>query len=72
MTDSIIFSIVEIRSDITFATSVVSQFAKNPSYQHIKAVRTILQYLKATRDIGITYGEEQGEDLIIKNYSNSD
>lgn len=72
MTGLIMFSMVETRPNIAFAISVVSQFAKNSSYQHSKAMKTILQYLKATRDIGITYGEEQGEDLIIKRYSNSD
>ena len=63
---------VETRTDIAFATSVVSRFAKNPSHQHTEAVKTILQYLKATRDTGITYGGEQGGDLIIKGYSDSD
>ena len=55
MTGSIIFSMVEIRPDIAFAISVVSRFAKNPSHQHIKAVKTIFRYLKAIRDTGITY-----------------
>ncbi len=55
MTGSIMFSIVETRLDIAFATSVVSQFAKNPSHQHSKVVKTILRYLKATKDTGITY-----------------
>ena len=72
MTGSIIFSMVETRPDIAFATSVVSRFAKNPSYQHIEAVKTILRYLKATRETGITYKGEQGGDLIIKGYSDSD
>lgn len=72
ITDSIIFFIVETRPDIAFATSIISQFAKNSSYQHTKAMKTILQYLKATRDIRITYEREQGGNLIIKRYSNSD
>ena len=68
------FSMVETGPDIAFATSVVSQFAKNPSRQHTKAVKTIMRYLKATRSIEITYGEEEGRggDLTIKGYSNSD
>ncbi len=63
---------VEMRPDIAFATSVVSRFAKNPSHQHNEVVKTILQYLKATRDTGITYRGEQRGDLIIKGYSDSD
>lgn len=69
MTGSIMFSMVETRPDIALATSVVSRFAKNPSHQHSEAVKTIFRYLKAT---GITYGGEEGRDLIIKGYSDSD
>lgn len=42
MIGSIMFSMVETRPDIAFATSVVSRFAKNPSHQHAEAVKTIL------------------------------
>ncbi len=71
ITESLIFSIIETRPDITFTTSVVSRFTKNLSRQHTKAVKTIMQYLKATRTLGITYGGN-GKDLIIKSFSNSD
>ncbi len=72
MTGSIMFSMVETRPDITFATSVVSRFAKNLFHQYSKAVKTIFWYLKATRDTGITYGWKQGGNLIIKGYFDSD
>lgn len=65
MTSSIIFLIVETRPNIAFVTSVVSQFAKNPLHQYTEAVKTILQYLKTTRDTGIPYEGEQRGDLII-------
>ena len=35
-------------------------------------MKTIFQYLKATKDIGIIYGGEQEGDLIIKRYFKSD
>lgn len=69
ITDSIMFSIVEIKPDITFATSFISRFTKISSYQHNKVIKTILQYLKTTKDTGIMYAGEQGGDLIIKRYS---
>ena len=69
MTSLIIFSMVEMRLDIAFATSVASQFAKNPGYQHLKAVKTILQYLKSLKKWGITYGSQ--EKLLVEGYSNS-
>ena len=55
MIDSIIFSIVETKLDVVFATSVASCFAKNLGYQHIKTIKTILQYLKGSRDKDIIY-----------------
>ncbi len=63
---------VETRPDIAFATSVVSQFIKNPSQQHTEVVKTIMRYLKVTRTIRITYGnDESSGNLIIKGYSDS-
>lgn len=73
MTELLIFSMVETRPDITFATSVISRFAKNVSRQHTKAVKTIMRYLKTTKTVGIIYGNNTGGgNLIIKGYSNSD
>ena len=70
MTGCIIFSMVETKPDISFATSVASRFAKNPGYQHIKALKTIFHYLKSSRDQGISYG---GQDkLLVERYSESD
>lgn len=58
MTSSIIFSMVKIRPNIAYATSMISHFAKNLSYLYSKAVKTIFYYLKATRDVEIMYGGE--------------
>lgn len=72
MTSYIIFSMIEIKDNITYATLVVSCFAKNPSHLHSKVVKTVFHYLKATRDVGITYKREHGGNLIIRGYSDSD
>lgn len=70
MTGSIIFSMIETNPDISFAISVASRFAKNPGHQHTEAVKSILQYLKGSREQGITYG---GQDkLLVEGYSDSD
>lgn len=58
MTSFIIFSMIETSSNITYATLIVSCFAKNLLYLHHKMVMTIFCYLKATRDVRITCGEE--------------
>ena len=60
---------VETRPDIAFATSVASRYAKNPSHLHIEVVKTILKYLKGSKDRGIVYGEGT---LAIEGYSDSD
>lgn len=72
MTSYIIFSMIETKDNITYATLVVSCFAKNPSHLHSKAVKTVFHYLKATRDVGIIYKREHGENPIIRGYSDSD
>ncbi len=72
MTGFLMFSMMETRPHIVFATLVVSHFANNPYRQHKKAVKTIMQYLKATQKLDIKYGGEEKEDLIIQSYSVSD
>lgn len=58
MTGSIMFSIVETRPDIAFATSIIRCFAKNPGNHHNKIVKTILLYLKGLRERGIAYDDQ--------------
>lgn len=69
MFGSIIFLMVKTRPDITFATSIVSRFAKNPGHQHIEVVKTILQYHKSLRDHNITYNGQ--DEIFIDEYSDS-
>lgn len=69
-TGLLMFSMVETRPDIAFAIFVASRFVKNPGHHHIEAVKTILQYLKRSRDRGITYGSQ--EWLLVEEYSDSD
>lgn len=71
MTGSIIFSMVETKTDITYAMSVVSHFAKNLSHLYSKLNKTFFHYLKTTNDVGITYGGEYGRDITIREYFNS-
>lgn len=68
MTSSLMFSMVETRPDITFATSIASQYAKNSSHKYIKTVKTILKSIKSSKHYDITYDEQ--EKLIVKRYSN--
>lgn len=69
-TGSLIFSIVDIRPDITFSIAVSVCFAKNLSHSHFEVVKSILRYLKGSINFEITYGRDK--KLIIKGYSNFD
>lgn len=69
MTDSLIFSIVEIKLDITFATSIASRFTKNNGHQYIKSMKMILRYLKSMKECEIAYSEQS--ELLIKGYLDS-
>lgn len=72
------FSMIETRPDIAFATlvasqftkNVASQFTKNPSHQHIKVVKTIFQYLKGSKKQKITYGSQK--ELLVQRYIDFD
>lgn len=71
MTRPLIFSIIETEFNITFATSVVSRFAKKPSQQHTETLKTILWHLKETKTVEITYSGNEKRDLIIRGYFDS-
>jgi hypothetical protein len=60
----------QTRPDIAYSVSVLAQFLVNPSLSHIKAAKRVLQYLKKTRDLGITF-QGPGE-LEIQLYTDSD
>lgn len=70
MTDSFMFSIIETKPDIIFAISIISRFAKNLRHRYTKVVKTILRYLKGSREYKITYSVQS--ELLVEEYSDSD
>ncbi len=66
---SIMYAMVETRIDITFTTSMVSRFAKNPSLEHFNAIDQILRYLAGSHERRITFGGEK--ELKLVGYSDS-
>lgn len=70
ITRLLMFLIVKTQSNIAFSSLMTSCFSKNPLYQHIKVVKTILRYLRIYRECGIIYEEE--ENLILESYLNFD
>ena len=55
--------------DITFATSMLAQFAQNPTQVHWEATKRVVRYLKTTRDLELTYGTR---DMTTMGYSDAD
>lgn len=43
------------RIDITYATSHLSKFSRNPRHSHISGVKRVLKYLRGAPDLRITY-----------------
>ena len=56
---SLMYASMGTRPDITFAVSTVAQFLENPGAAHWEAVKHIFRYLKGTRDMKLTYGDEE-------------
>lgn len=54
------------RPDISFALGLISRYLTEPAENHWNAVKYIFRYLKATKNVGITYGktEEWRRELV--------
>ncbi|KAL2249861.1 UNVERIFIED_CONTAM: Copia protein [Sesamum indicum] len=56
------------RPDIAYALSVTSRYQACIEDAHWSVVKTILKYLKMTKDMSLIYG---GGELILKGYSDA-
>lgn len=61
---SIMYLAMDTRPDLAYSVGLVSQFASNPRGVHVKAVKRILCYLCATTNIGLTFGESNGQRVV--------
>src|SRR5579859_4230130 len=67
---SLLYAQIGSRPDISFAVARLSQFASNPSSQHLRLAKYVLNYLKSTKDLLIRYtGGTTGKGL--HGYANS-
>ena len=67
--DSIMFSMIETRSNIAFVTFIISRHAKNSEKTHIEIVKIILRYLDVIKNRDIIFDED---DLTIQSYFDFD
>ena len=58
------------RPGMTIAARAVARHAHNPAARHWKAVRKIIAYLKATKDLGVVF--QRGGDLKLSLFADSD
>ena len=65
---SLMYAMIATRPDIAFAVGVVSRYMSNPGKKHWEAVKGIMRYLKATKNMCICYGSQ---DLSVKGFIDS-
>ncbi|KAL0355752.1 UNVERIFIED_CONTAM: Retrovirus-related Pol polyprotein from transposon TNT 1-94 [Sesamum radiatum] len=65
---SIQYAIQCIRPDVVYALSVTSRYQACAGEAHWAAVKSILKYLKRTKDMFLIYG---GGELILEGYSDA-
>ena len=51
------YAMICTRSDVTYSLGVVSRYQSNPGENHWKVVKTILKYLRNTKDQWLIYEE---------------
>ena len=64
---SIMYAMICTRPDISYALSCVSRFQSSPGEDHWIAVKTILKYLRRTKDAFLVYGGRD-EELEVTGY----
>ena len=67
---TLIYATIGTRPDIAFVATRLSRFNNNPTEEHIKYTRYVLQYLKSTKELKIKYDGASDAGLI--GYSDSD
>ena len=60
------YAMICMRPNVAFAISLTSRYQANPGESHWAAVKTILKYLKRTKEMFLVYGGE--EELVVRGY----
>ena len=66
---SLMYAMLCIRPDISYAIGMVSRYQSNPGEVYWKVVKRILRYLNGMMDYRLYY---QGQDLQLKGYTDAD
>ena len=65
---SIMYALTCTRSDVAYSLGVVSRYQSDPGKNHWKVVKTILKYLRNTKDQWLVYDES---DLRLIGFTDS-
>ncbi|GJT51504.1 retrotransposon protein, putative, ty1-copia subclass [Tanacetum coccineum] len=65
---SIMYAVRCTRPDVAFAQNITSRFQQNPGEPHWTAVKTILKYLRNTKDMFLVYGGNPEAKLRVECY----
>ncbi|GKC90042.1 retrotransposon protein, putative, ty1-copia subclass [Tanacetum coccineum] len=68
---SIMYAVRCTRPDVAFAQNLCSRFQQNPGEIHWTAVKTILKYLRNTKDMVLVYGEKPKDELKVSCYADA-
>ncbi|GJT25431.1 hypothetical protein Tco_0895368 [Tanacetum coccineum] len=68
---SIMYAISCTRHDVAFAQNIASLFQHNPGKPRWTAVKTILKYLRDTKDMFLVYGRNPEAELRVDCYCNA-
>ena len=65
MVKSMMYVMIQTRSDICFVITILSRYNQNSNFKHIAAVKRVLRYLKGIIDHDIIYGTVNGLERFI-------
>ncbi|GJU77076.1 retrotransposon protein, putative, ty1-copia subclass [Tanacetum coccineum] len=68
---SIMYAVRCTRPDVAFAQNITSHFQQNPGEPHWTAVKTILKYLRNTKDMFLVYGGNPEDKPRVDCYCNA-
>jgi hypothetical protein len=66
---SIMYAMLCTRPDVSFALSVTSRYQSDFGEAHWTIVKSILKYLRRTKDMFLIFGGE--DELLVKGYTNA-
>lgn len=68
---SVMYSMVSTRPDLAYALSVLSRFMSDPGKQHRIALKSLLQYLKGSLNVGLLFKRNEEAELHVHAYVDS-